>query len=129
MNQCQAEKLCNASAGWHLCTASEYRARGGQLGNRVINGAWIAACIRSGNAIHAPSNKICACLSGSNQKKEEVAWFCSSSFPLMMQSDSLYLGVSTSTSCMYIGAKTALGGGYWTVNRPVGLSDRALCCR
>jgi hypothetical protein len=47
VSQCMASASCNA-AGWHLCTTSEYYARGGSNAGpqQGVWPAWIAGCVR-----------------------------------------------------------------------------------
>jgi hypothetical protein len=127
--QCQAEELCNTAGGWHLCTATEYLARGGKLGKSLKKVGWIASCIRSDGVPNAPTDKVCACKPGTSRAQVKVAWHCLDDRMAGFGSDELFLGVSSSTACTRIGVKTAATAGFWMFGKAIGTTDRALCCR
>ena len=123
VNQCQAATLCDAAAGWKLCTASQFLARGGKTGFLVTK-AWIASCIRKAGVMQPPSDSVCSCV---NSKSTEVgsSWPCAGAGGLT--SDNAEVGVRSFNSCRRIGTQ-ASPGGYWKNLAPEKPLSAALCC-
>jgi hypothetical protein len=125
-DQCNAGTLCNTAAGWHLCTASEYRALGGTVAGGPT-AAWLQACIRDSGGPHAPMDLLCACVAAVDTM-EEVAWYCTTGNP-MLTTDMLHIGVTTSdSSCRRLGANDPQTEAFWVHRKANSTVHSAVCC-
>jgi hypothetical protein len=125
VNQCTAASLCGA--GWHLCTASEYLARGG-TSTPGIWGARLASCVRENNAVFAPTDKLCAICDSidGNVPSVAVAWACSGGTPFAVPH--LYVGAVTHTGCYRLGVNDPQHAAYWGPLSTGSHSNHAVCC-
>jgi hypothetical protein len=131
IDQCGAEDLCNLAGGWHLCTASEYLARGGTASGAAEK-AWLASCVRSdGQTPTAPSDSRCAVcdVSGSTSNSAEVGWWCTTGQAQYTLPHN-HVGVRTNSGCLRVGLNdpaheahwAPLSSGAWAV------ATAAACC-
>lgn len=132
VNQCDAEALCNVAGGWHLCTASEYLARGGQTSGSGSTYGWLASCVRSnGAAAKAPSDSACAvCDSeGSVSNSAEVGWECTTG-AVQYNMPHYNIGVRTNYGCKRVGKNETATEGYWAplVSGSGAVATAAVCC-
>jgi hypothetical protein len=131
VSQCGAASMCNISAGWHLCTASEYLARypvvGLPPGSAFLN-ARLAGCIRSGSAPYSPTDGVCAC-SGGTSTALEASWLCSGASYSGSGNSASFMGVKTSGTCHRVGVNSSSTQGYWTWDEATATLPDALCCK
>ena len=129
-DQCAAEQLCNVAHGWHLCTAGEFLARGGQTLAYAPN-AWLAACTTyssSASAFGVPTDGVCGCSTPGSIAPNKVAWNCGTTL-WATQSSYTPLGVVATDACTCIGPATAsCTDGYWKARLAQEQHD-ATCCR
>jgi hypothetical protein len=128
LNQCQAETLCNTNWGWHLCTASEYKARGGTASQWPSVQAWIKGCIRTKDKLFAPTDQICEPTCGvMTGKQMPTAWDCTNGIASFNYANE-NLGLSKASICWRVGIDDPSTGACWS---PLAASvplDSALCC-
>lgn len=125
INQCAAVAYCGA--GWHLCTASEYKARYGSSDPGLSEALWLAACVRDGSTPSAPTDQVCASCSGSQGSDVEVGWGCG--IQITVTTDELNVGVRTSSACGIVGVDDAANQAYWQPWRASATLAGALCCK
>jgi hypothetical protein len=128
-DQCNANSLCNTSAGWHLCTATEYLVHGGTKSGGP-KAAWLQACIRDGGAPFKPIDKICsACSSAVDvDGKAAVSWYCTTG-SVLTSTTALYIGVTTSQSgCKRLGENLLATEAEWTHRKADSTVHAAACC-
>jgi hypothetical protein len=127
VGQCQAGTLC--AAGWHLCTATEYKAvfPAASLVPLSAADAWIASCVRQG-AVTAPTNAVCGspCYDASSTQVT-IAWDCKGATPV--SSTAAAIGVKSATTCARVGGNTPVCEGMWAPHPAGQLLVRSLCCR
>ena len=111
VNQCTAASLCGS--GWHVCTASEYLARGGATIQPGVWGARLASCVRENGGAFAPTDKPCAVCDSLLGKSPTaaVAWGCVDGYVFSLPH--LYVGAVTHTSCYRLGVNDAQHAAYW----------------
>lgn len=128
-DQCAAAALCNASAGWHLCNVSEYRALGGLAGGWSPFG-WIAGCIRTGPQPHAPEDGLCdsACSQKSTQQFAVLGWYCQMG-TMGWSLQTANVGLTTFNHCVRAGVDTDASAAYWRPRDVTLTGDGAVCCR
>jgi hypothetical protein len=124
LTQCQAASACNT--GWHLCTASEYVARGGRT-KQPPTGGWIAGVIRSGGKAHAPTDGVlAACGISSLATWADIAWTCSPQF--LWQANDPDIAVVTNAACRRLGADDPANAAYWIFEMGFQTTSWAVCC-
>ena len=125
--QCTAHTACNEPA-WHLCTASEYLARGGKTIVPPSSSVWLAACIRSGGGqVHAPTDGVCPACNTATASNVCTAWPCTGGSCSFTRSDA-ELGIGTKNGCRRVGVNDPATGAYWTMGRSSTLLPGAVCC-
>jgi len=124
VNQCQASTLCGSA--WHLCTATEYLARGGTaLG--YTGGPWIQSCIRTNNKVTAPTDTICPSCVYSTSIIAEVMWDCGGGgFGNSLVT--AQLAPTTANVCGRLGIDDASTAGYWFPGSASTPHPAAVCC-
>jgi hypothetical protein len=130
VTQCQAPAVCNVAGGWHLCTATEYRARGGVTTPHSYDNGWIASCIRTSGTVHAPTNAICpgSCQGGFTWPPKTIGWTCGSGTADKVHTDPT-IGVCMRSECRRLGANSASNNAYWTFALTNETHYLAVCCR
>lgn len=126
VDQCHAEARCSASAGWSICNAAQFLARGGKTTNTTL-AAWLAACIRSGPTATAPTNATCPCVAG-NESATQVGWRCGSGSASDTKNDA-NIGVSTFFDCRRVGVNNLNHEGAWHPLGSIVLLEGTVCCR
>jgi pentapeptide MXKDX repeat protein len=124
---CGAPAICNTAAGWSLCTASQYLARGGKTTAPPLqDNAWLSGCIRSGGAPYAPTDTLCPgnCKAGS-APAATVAWQCG---PGSFTRSDAYLAVLTRTACRRVGVNSAAYEGFWSFRATNQPRPNVVCC-
>jgi hypothetical protein len=129
-DQCQAPKRCGpVASAWHLCTATEFLARGG-LTTAAPVPAWVAGCtVRVNDVMLAVSNAACGgCTSASGTKPAPVAWECGTG---LWAGDTLALslGAMTSPDCRRLGVNLAAAEGYWDAKSAGTSLSGSVCCK
>ena len=120
LNQCAAEQLC--APGAVLCTASMFRARGGQTiaANRL---AWLASCIRSNGAVLAfPSDEVCPRCDPGTAPVLSISMPCGGGPGV--PSTSLNEGMQAGSLCFSINGVSA----FWFVEDTSTMLGAAMCC-
>ncbi len=128
LNQCQASALCGQ--GWHMCTATEYRAKYETVFHPETENAtyWLAGCVRDGAAPTSPANNVCAdCTGTQTGGTEDVGFSCVNAITLT--ADSLYVGVRAGSACSFVGLNQAGNDAFWSVLPAASAEDGAFCCR
>lgn len=131
-NQCEAEQRCNQAAGWHMCTASEFLARGGKDANNAPgsgNSAWLKARIRNGPSDQpgTPEDQICSkCVKEYSSASYKVIWSCDQS--TSYNATALYIGIGSDYRCFRIGENNTTWAGYWALGVPTEMLNHVLCC-
>lgn len=123
-SQCNAAAFCNRAAGWKLCTASQYLARGGKTHGQ--GGAWIGGCVRSGGSVSAPVAGACASCSSTLVTAATVQWSCSGTIP--SSSKAANVGLASKGACYRVGANATGSAGFWAAASANMQLDRAVCC-
>ncbi len=123
VNQCEAATLCNSAAGWTLCTASQFLARGGKT-SFLEPKAWIASCIRIAGVLQAPTQRVCSCVN-TPAKSVASSWPCGGGGGLTSVNSEV--GVRTFNSCRKIGGINTAGA-FWKNLAPEKPLSAALCC-
>jgi hypothetical protein len=127
LNQCDAEAACGA--GWHMCTATEYRTYFESVQPASAENAtfWIASCVRNGGAPMAPSDTVCSDCTGTQTGTDEaVATSCVNA--LTVETGQLYVGVRAGTACTFVGEDAAGNDAFWNAQPARALQDGAFCC-
>ncbi len=122
-NQCKA---AGCAAPGHLCTASEFRARGG-VAQAAPAVAWLAGCIRSGGSSSAPTDMVCGDCSGFAQLNADLAWSCSSG-AVLLNSDAVAVGLATASTCRRVGTNSATTAAYWKPLSTEQMLQAVVCC-
>ena len=126
VNQCDAVSLCNANSGWHLCTATEYLARGGKT--QGADDHWLAGCVRgSSGKVTAPVDGICASGCPFTSSSLIYSYFCIGSIPVSPVGN-LYVGLTTYVGCARPGQDKPNVEGYWTAQGITTSGRGAVCC-
>jgi hypothetical protein len=124
VDQCSAQSLCNMAAGWHLCTATEFRARGGKK-TPAQSPAWIAGCIRAGGAPHAPVDAVCLCTAAA-APLAAVHYSCDTS--LFGESPEAHVGLVSYGLCFSVGTLSPTTEAYWVSSPSHSARGAAVCC-
>ncbi len=97
LDQCTAETLCGS--GWHLCTYSEYAARGGDAVTATTL-RWIASCVRATDCSLAgsPTNATCGSCTRTGGSPVTVGRTCAGGSDL--SDTDCPLGVTAGTASM-----------------------------
>lgn len=124
-DQCMAEATFCAP-GWHLCTASEFLARGGTT-MPASNAAWLAACIReNGGTVTTPSDGICSSCAQATASTEVLARGCTNG---VYSANGSYVGVLATAGCFGVGPDGVGPQAYWQ-SMPSQFSwPGAVCCQ
>jgi len=123
--QCEAAKLCAKT--WHLCTVTEFLARGGRTINPgLADDAWLAGCTRSGT-LHAPKDGICSSCVRAGSSFTAVGWSCKDGSTTLSMS-SVVLGVTNAQNCRRLGVNSAANAARWRARNVDDDSDSAMCC-
>lgn len=126
-NQCAAElTFCNQSGGWRLCTASEYRARGGTTKPSTV-AAWIKSCIRHGSPI-APTDGLCSSCSEAAAPAADDTFPCGGTLGVITGSSHQHVGVRTAPSCHRVGLNDATQEALWQGTEAFVEGFGAVCC-
>ena len=126
VDQCNAHLLCNEPA-WHLCKASEFKARNGTTTPAQDSG-WIASCSRVNSKDQAPSEDICpACNPMTQPGLTTSTWDCSGADPI--NSDLRHLGVINCGVCRRVGINNSSNGAFWQAYGSGSNQLAAICCR
>ncbi len=125
LTQCASTKRC--ATGWHLCTATEYLARGGKVsGGKGFAG--MAGCVRNGLPFTTwPLDGVCGSCAGTHGSNVVSSWYCAGGGGAIPRSD-LYLAIWTATTCHRVGLNLPSHGGYWTTIGASQKFGRILCC-
>lgn len=127
ITQCLAETLCNADAGWRLCTASEYQARADSRGSPVE--AWIQGCVRDSNdAPTAPSDTLCTCERVIGTEAYDMSWSCTG-VPLHKNVRQWHIALIADKLCHRVGVDEESTEGMWNTLASYTLRSAAVCCR
>jgi hypothetical protein len=129
VDQCSAAPLCNLTGGWHLCTATEFRARSGTI-TATSSAAWIASCARNnGKDYTNPTDSICASCSTATDRAYTVAtWDCQTG-QTGFTSNLRQLGMISSGLCHRAGSNLAANEAYWTTYGAGSYQLTSLCCK
>jgi hypothetical protein len=125
-NQCATAALCNAAAGWTLCTTSQFLARGGKTTPTTQQG-WLASCVRDNGNPTAPSDGVCGGCTSSGGAPVDVGWRCTGSSS--DKKNNLYVGVATFSECRRVGVNQATAEGMWHPLETPALVGAAICCQ
>lgn len=123
-DQCGASQICNVAGGWTLCTASQFRSRGG-ASQSAPTMAWLASCIRDGASPMSPTNAVCSC-SGTTGSSADIAWTCTG--VLWRSMTQLHVGVCTTSDCRRIGLNDAANEAIWRQRRSDSALSAVVCC-
>lgn len=127
-NQCDANARCNLAAGWSLCTATQFLAWGGKL-KPALNEAWLRSCMREGTNITHPTDAACSsCVNNLKGLTRPLGYFCGTG-KIMLSSEILNLGITTSSTCRRLGANAPVLEAYWVPIWPGSLRGAAVCCK
>lgn len=125
--QCEAAALCN-SAGWALCTKTEFLANGGTDHPTTVV-AWIAACsLLSGTQYGPPQDGPCNCVYTPVNDLTAAFWDCAGDNMILATGNPL--GLVTSSTCSRVGTNTPGNGAYWLARYSYLAADvnGAVCC-
>lgn len=130
---CQIEATtCNTAGGWHVCTATEFLARGGKTMAATQN-AWLKSCLRdSSGQANAPSDNYCTvCGNQTGTTIFEVISTCAnpSSFT---GSNYIHLAVRAASTCNLLGPSAIPVDprvpAYWSYSIGATIFPAAVCC-
>lgn len=127
LNQCDAAAACGP--GWHMCTATEYRANFEAVEPAAVADAtyWIASCIREGGAPTAPSDTACTDCTGTQVGGSvEVSFSCINAISL--ETDQLVVGLRAGSACTFAGVDAAGNDAFWNAQPASTLQAGAFCC-
>lgn len=127
LNQCDSADAC--ATGWHVCTASEYRARYEAVEPAAASTGtfWLAGCVRDGAAPTSPSDQVCSdCTGVPTGSDEDVAFSCINS--IRASSESLHVGVRAGSACVFVGTDDAGNDAYWNATPAASTLNGAFCC-
>jgi hypothetical protein len=124
-DQCGAGQMCNMATGWSLCTANQFRNRGGAAKPAPME-AWLASCVRDGNGAVAPMQDVCSSCTVVMGVSQTVSWECTGG-PLWTTAER-YVGVLTYSLCRHLGVDDANNAAYWRPARVVHQLNAAVCC-
>ena len=114
ISHCKAAAFCNAAEGWHVCTASEFLARGGATLPPLGNAAWIAACVRDKGTIHSASTAPAKCSVCDNTPAGTVPmiWDCNGTYQNQVVA---YANVAVHSygMCTRLGTNVSQNNGRW----------------
>jgi hypothetical protein len=125
--QCEAARSCGA--GWHLCSATEYLARGGRdvpPPSTVIR-AWIGACARdvAGTGL---SDGVCSACEVNPSTPWTNVYDCNGAGPLGPGMDGDTVAVVTYHECQRVGRDVATNAAYWSIYWAGSGAGYAMCC-
>lgn len=127
-DQCAAHSYCNEAAGWHLCTASEYLARGGKAKPGGGPLAWIAGCVRDSAGVVAPRDGLCdASCKQTLAGTPTYRWDCTGGNPI--PTSTVNLGIGTASACFRLGVDDPANAAFWDAPGVHQKRNAALCCR
>lgn len=128
VDQCAAAALC--ASGWALCTASQYQTRYGAATTppaAVTDVLWLAGCVRDGASPTAPVDGVCSSCGAAKGATVTVGWSCVNS--VTTTTDSLHVGLRTSSACTSAGTNSATTQGFWFAWPAKNALMGGLCCR
>lgn len=127
LNQCDAAAACGA--GWHMCTAAEYRAHFEAVEPAAVADAtyWLSSCVRDGADPTAPSDVPCVDCTGTQTGGDaDVSFSCINS--ISIETDELYVGVRAGSACTFVGIDAAGNDAFWNAQPSSTLQAGAFCC-
>lgn len=124
--QCGIDSLCNTSAGWHLCTATEYKAHGGTKSG-APKAAWLHACIRDGSTPHSPLDKLCKCLSDLDTVDTQISWNCVTGGG-WKSTNAFHIGLVAQSKCQRVGENLPATEAFWEYRKADAVVHAAVCC-
>jgi hypothetical protein len=128
VDQCQAGGLCNAAAGWTVCTASQFLLRGGKS-TPATAFAWLAACVRQGGSAFPPTDSICDdCSDSAVLPNEYVSWACKYGTTSTGYSSGR-VGVHAHNDCLRVGENLPSQEAYWNGSPSRGTWKATVCCK
>jgi hypothetical protein len=125
-DQCGAGAACNAAGGWHLCKATEYLSRGGKT-MLPPGSSWLASCIRSGAAPHAPTDAVCASCAEKVASWALVDWKCAPSTGTSTNAGNV--GVVARNLCNRVGLNVAQTEASWGMSYASTTRTQSVCCK
>jgi len=127
-SQCTAEDAC--ATGWHLCTGTEYLARGGKTipQNSTIIRAWIAACGRDLDGTKLKDGVCSSCETGEIGAPWGMLYECTTGNQIGPGMADGTLAVVTSDICMRLIQNTPANGGYWSLYWAGLGAGGSVCC-
>lgn len=125
--QCNAWARC-ARPTWHVCTGSEYRARGGQstAPTALLDPAWIAACVREAGVAGHKDRECLSCLTTTTAKADTVAQVCPSLNPFVESSE--WVGMASTTTTTTPATDDPGACAFWSPKPAYLPLDHVLCC-
>jgi hypothetical protein len=121
---CTAETACNVAGGWHLCTVTEFLARGGKTTPNT-RAAWIAG-LMSKNSI--PNNGISSNCNN-NSSIEPDGWACDGSGTVESTSSTKTDAVSAGWWCVRLGKDVPEAAAHWESQGAGSYGCYSLCCK
>lgn len=118
--------VLGCGGGLHVCTATEFRARGGMTTPAPYAG-WLSSCTRNHTVPQAPSNVVCSCGS-ETVAAAQVSWKCSAGAGGPTSSDQRYLGVASHSECRRVGIDDPSTEAYWHPRPNGSPSNYVVCC-
>ncbi len=126
-DQCSAEQLCRTSAGWHLCSATEYKARGGLTTSTSGVVLWLGGCsVRLASSMQPLADGSCTCAAVLDPVPASANFSCNGTTGAANYL--LSLGASTNGSCHSITGLPA-DQAYWLGIAPTTKLGGAMCCK
>jgi hypothetical protein len=126
-SQCDAGEACGP--GWHLCTGTDYLARGGRdipQPDGIVS-AWIAACVRDPTGTRLRDGVCSEC----SERDIAGAWamiYGCTGVSLSPGMEGPAVGVVTDRSCHRLQDNVPATAGYWSLDWAYGISAHAVCC-
>ena len=125
-DQCGAEAaFCNTAAGWTMCNATQFLARGGA--SLMAGPAWLRSCVRDAADPFAPTDALCSSCAPGEINSTEVMWTCLSvtSLPTITWAR---VGVGAAELCLRVGDKDPGWVGNWSPYQTSVALPGAVCC-
>lgn len=126
--QCEAHTAC--ATGWHLCTGTEYLARGGKTvpPNSSIIRAWIGACGLDVTGTKLKDGVCSTCATTTINAPWAMLYECDTGNQIGPGMADNALGAVTSNICMRLIQNTPANGGYWSLYWASSGAGGSLCC-
>ena len=126
--QADAAKLC--ASGWHMCTATQYLARGGTKYVLTNQGPlyWLAACVKPGSP---PQDGVCTNPQTGCPGGCAVGWSCVNGGSGITRTGHDRYAIEAHTYCYRLGTNTATGAYWWALspNLSSTIPAGAVCCK